>query len=153
MIVVCANADIGLRPPCLHAIILLLNEHMNANLPKNEDKIEYLRSSMPASKMSRRVRFIAAVNRSLERVLHVAPEEEVVNLPPTPEELLLIEAGNVQQQRLQVLRRVLFAIPSGVARRMLQHHTVLEIRELLRNVRLEDIPRELLDILNNLEFL
>lgn len=110
--------------------------------------------------MSRRVRFIAAVNRNLERVLRVnvpeaeeLPQVEGVILPPTPEELLVLEAGNVQQQRLQVLRRVLFAIPSGVARRMLQHHTVLEIRELLRNVRLEDIPGELLEILNNLDFL
>lgn len=107
----------------------------------------------------RRQRFVNFVSRNLERALRVdqadsAAEEEVPEevLPMTPQQLLDLEREEYFRvhRAVQRLRELVLILPRGVRRHLLQHPVVLEVRELLRGLRVDQIPAELLNLLNDL---
>lgn len=99
--------------------------------------------------------FIAKVNRGLERVLRVSAEEPE-ELPLTPEQLAAQEQEEQYQQlatatlRVAELRRLLLLIPRGLRTFGRNNTTVIRIRELLANMRLDTLPADLVELINEL---
>lgn len=95
----------------------------------------------------RRRRFITLVNRGLERVLAVnTPIEGRVEQQQEQAEVSLEE----QTSRIRQLRAILAAIPNGIARRVVDNQTVARIRELLQGVRLDSLPDDIINMINEI---
>lgn len=110
---------------------------------------------------SRRRRFISAVNNTLERLLHVNDQNDYsVSDDRQSDELIDIEQDlSLEQQReeffrnhrrIQEIQRLLLLIPRGLRNRLQNSETLNRIRDLLRDVRLEQLPGHVLDQLNEL---
>lgn len=109
---------------------------------------------------------VKKITRAAERVLRLEPEEEnqkeenVHNLPPTPEELLALEEAEQKEiydarvkQKLIQLQHIIFSLPRGLKQRLTDNELCNRIRELTADIRVEDMPQKLLDALNDLDLL
>jgi hypothetical protein len=107
--------------------------------------------------------FIAKVKSGLEKVLlveDIEPEIEAESeLPPTPEELLAQEHDEEYlklvkaTRRIQEIRRLLFLLPRGLKNLVRNNPVSARIRELLDGVRLDTLPGDLLEKLNDLNII
>lgn len=115
---------------------------------------------------------IGKINSGLHKILRVEQEgqeqPQVLNtqdmlglqLPPTPQELAMQELAQetalynerVREKLLQV-QHILFILPRGIKRKMLDNAVANKIRELIADIRVEDIPAKMLEVLNDLELL
>lgn len=111
---------------------------------------------------SRRRRFINGVNSLLTRALNVNDQDdysdhevrqsEDIHYVPTPQELLDQEREQYFRvhRQIQELRRLVTIVPRGIRRRLMESETMNRIKEILDNTRLEDLPGDLLEVLNDL---
>lgn len=111
---------------------------------------------------ARRRRFVAFVNRNLERALAVnTPTEgriENNNNVVTEENPLFVEEQDVvllteeeqkRLRRLQKLHAMLLAIPRGIRNRLEENRILQELREAIAGLRVDQIPEAIMDTLNN----
>lgn len=90
----------------------------------------------------RRRRFANFVNRNLERALMIRQDNNN-RIEETEEEV------QNQVQRIAQIRAILASIPRGV-RRLVANETLQRIREALSGLRIDQLPAEILEQLNEL---
>jgi len=99
---------------------------------------------------SKRRRFINLVNRNLEALLNVTHQEQVLEY-----ELDVVEDDYEEERRrltlrtrqINELRAILTALPRAV-RRLAQGRIAMQIRDYIHDIRLENLPQDVLDMLN-----
>lgn len=94
--------------------------------------------------IGRRRRFIGAVTRGLEALLHIVEEEAVAI---EQEEQFRQLATRTRQ--LNELRNLINSIPRQ-ARRLVQGAAAQRIREYIQDIRIENIPADLLQLINDI---
>lgn len=112
--------------------------------------------------------FADKVNRGLEKCLRLKhperePKPEVtvdelkrMSLPPTPNELLNQEREEFDQkvlEKLLIVQHILQTLPVVAKRRVMNNLVANKIRELLQDIRVEQIPDKMLQWLNDLDLL
>lgn len=111
-----------------------------------------------AEQLGRRRRFIACINRNLERVLHVNETDysDADNIRQSAQDALDTTLEEQRErlvrrtQQLNEIRRLLLLVPRGIRTRLHNCEPLQRLREALREVRLDQLPGELLDQLNEL---
>lgn len=108
--------------------------------------------------------FVNKLTSGAERLLRLKPEEKTselsandlqgMTLPPTPEELLAQEnqvADSRVHEKLLIIQHILLTIPAGVKSSVAKSAVGMKIRELLADIRIEQIPEKMLQMLNDLD--
>lgn len=102
------------------------------------------------------------LTRGTERVLGLKPEcvpselPSDMSLPPTPSELIREERDAYNQElrnKFIQIEHLLRMLPREIKRSLMNNPVANRIRELLVDVRVEQIPERLLEMLNDLELL
>lgn len=105
-----------------------------------------------AEHVGKRQRFINCVNRNLERVLHVNEQQEESSTTTVLYEDDFERFFKVQRS-INEIRRLLLLVPRGLRTRLHNCEPLQRIREALTGLRLDQLPGELLDQLNELNLL
>lgn len=85
-----------------------------------------------------------------------AEDLRVMGLPPTPTELLNEERAAYDRrvfEKLLIVQHILQTLPVVAKRRVTNNLVANKIRELLADIRVEQIPEKMLEWLNDLELL
>lgn len=97
----------------------------------------------------RRRRFIAMVNRNLEGLLRVnvaAEEVEEVALEENEEQFQQLAR---RTRQINEIRRLVRLVPRAIINRVAHSTAIARIRELIADLRVENLPQDLLDFLND----
>lgn len=116
-----------------------------------------------AERLGKRQRFIACINRNLERVLNV--EQDYSGASDSRQSEQQEESSSTimyeddyekffrMQRRINEVRRLLLLIPRGMRTRLHDCEPLQRLREALRDLRLDQLPGELINQLNELNLL
>ena len=92
--------------------------------------------------------FIGKVKSTLERVLLVESDEPEQLLPPTPEQMLALERVERLRERVAEVRRIIGLV--GLRHLLRNNALSLRIRELLDGFRLDELPQDIINAVNDL---
>lgn len=134
----------------------------NLIIPLMNEKIEFM--NKPRRKVKMRRAFVNKLTRRTERILGLKPENQAepviidqeISLPPTPSELINEEREAYNQElrdKFIQIEHLLRVLPREIKRNFMNNPVANRIRELLADVRIEQIPERMLEILNDWELL